>query len=230
MDTYQNRLQRLKQVVLEWIVTNGSLPGFDKRLQETKFMWKTVGPEGMTVYRGQGHSKPGIPNHGDPTTLIDGVRPILATTKNPEIAKRYMGDDCCLFEIRVDPGIRYIDAKELFTFPVKETGKSVTNVSNDTIDHLLEIVAPMKDTYWLKKAILEGNGRSTVRNVFLKRVREEDEILVDSLQGGFVVTPHMFKAKYVRKGRGRTFRSKALRRNKKNGHRLTHKSQNRRNR
>jgi hypothetical protein len=230
MDTPQRRVQYLKQVLVEWIVTNGSLPGFQDRVNASKPYWKLVPPEGMTVYRGQGHSKPGIPNHGDPTTLVDGTRPILATTKSMETAKQYMGTECCLFEIQVTPGIRYVDAKELFTFPDRETGQTITNVSNETIDNVLNLVGPMNDSYWLKKAVAEGNGRNAVRSVFLKRIHEEDEILFDGSQGGFVVTPHMFKAKYIRKGRGRTFRTKALRRNKKNGYRPSRKSQNRRNR
>jgi hypothetical protein len=189
-------------------------------------MWNLVGPEGMTLYRGQGHSIPGIPNRADPTTLLSGVRPILATTKSRDIALRYMGKECCLFEIQVQPGIRYVDAKEFFTFLDKETGESVTNVSNEIIDSLLRLTESMNDGYWLKKAVREGNGRNAVRNLFLKRLREEDEILLDGTQGGFTITPHIFKANYSPKGRGRTFRSKALRRNKKDGRRLTHKSQN----
>lgn len=183
----------------------------------------------MTVYRGQGHSISGIPNRADPTTLLNGVRPILATSKTPEIAKRYMGKDCCFFEIQLQPGIRYVDAKEVFTFQDKTTGEYVTNVSNEIIDNLLQLTESMNDGYWVKKAYREGNGRNAVRNMFLKRIHEEEEILVDSTQGGFTVTPHTFKARYTPKGRGRTFRTKALRRNK-NGHRPTRKSQNRRNR
>lgn len=235
------RIQFLKQVVLEWIVTNGSLPGFQDRVNASIPAWGVVGPKEMTVYRGQGHSKPGIPIRSDPTTLLDGIRPIVATTKSMDVAKLYMGEDCCLFEIQVSPGIRYVDVKELFTFysydNVKREKQQVTNVSNDTIDQLLTNVATMPDSYWLKKATLEGKGRTAVRTLFLKRVHQEDEILLDGSQGGFTVTPHMFKATYrskghgrtlgrMRKGRGRTFRTKALRRNKKNGRRLTHKSQN----
>ena len=229
MDTPQRRIQQLKQVVLEWVVTNGSLPGFDERVLSSKPSWKVVGPEGMMVYRGQGHSIPGIPNRADPATLLNGVRPILATSKTSDIAKRYMGKECCLFEIQVQPGIRYVDAKELFTFPDRATGQLITKVSNETIDNLLRLAESMPDGYWVKKAIREGNGRDAVRNMFEKRINEEDEILLDSTQGGFTITPHIFKAKYSPRGRGRTFRSKALRRNK-NGYRPTRKSQNRRNR
>ena len=228
MDTPGNRYKALKQVVLEWVVTNGSLPGFEERVQSSKSLWKVVGPEGMTVYRGQGHSIPGIPNHADPTTLLNGIRPIIATTKSRDIALRYIGNECCLFEIQVQPGIRYLNAKETFTFD--SNGEKVTAVSNEIIDNLLRIAESMPDTYWVKKAIREGKGRDAVRNIFKKRISEEDEILLDSTQGGFTVTPHIFKAKYSLRGRGRTFRRKALRRNKKDGHRLTRKSQNRRNR
>jgi hypothetical protein len=230
MDTPGNRYKALKQVVLEWVVTNGSLPGFEERVQSSKPLWKVVGSEGMKVYRGQGHSIPGIPNHGDPATLLNGVRPILATTKTPEIAKRYMGKECCFFEIQLQPGIRYVDAKDVFTFQDKATGESVTNVSNEIIDNLLRLTDSMGDGYWVKKAHREGNGRNAVRNMFLKRINEEEEILIDSTQGGLTITPHTFKVKYTPRGRGRTFRTKALRRNKKNGRRLTHKSQNGRNR
>lgn len=229
MDTPQRRIQNLKQVVLEWVVTNGSLPGFQERVNTSKPYWKVVGTEGMTVYRGQGHSIPGIPSHGDPTTLIDGVRPILATTKSEDVAKRYMGKECCFFEIQISPGMRYVDAKQLFTFPDKNSGEMITNVSNETIDSLLQATESMNDGYWVKKANSEGNGRQAVRTMFLKRMNE-DEVLLDSSQGGFTITPHTFKAKYMRKGRGRTFRSKPLRRNKKNGHRFTRKSQDGRNR
>lgn len=228
MDTPQRRVQYLKQVVVEWIVTNGSLPGFQERVNASKPYWKLVPPEGMTVYRGQGHSKPGIPPKGNPESLLSDVRPILATTKTVDVAKRYMGADCCLFEIQVAPGIRYVDAKELFT----ETGEMVTNVSDETIEKILELAQQVENPkYWIKLAIAEGNGIGAVRKMFLKRLNAEDEVLIDSTQGGFTVKPYMFKAQYTPKGgRGRTFRTKALRRNKKNGYRPSRKSQNRRNR
>lgn len=231
MDTPQRRTQYLKQVVLEWIVTNGSLPGFQDRVNLSKPSWKVVGPAGMLVYRGQGHSKPGIPSKGNSEVLLPDVRPILATTKTMDVAKQYMGNECCIFEIQVAPGIRYVDAKELFTFPDKETGAMVTNVSNDTIEKILELAQQIENpNYWMKTAVAEGNGVNAVRKLLLKRLNVEDEILLDSSQGGFVVTPYIFKAKYIRKGRGRTFRTKASRRNKKNGRRLTYQSQNGRNR
>jgi hypothetical protein len=223
------RYKQLKRVILEWVVTNGSLPGFEERMSSTKPLWKFVGPGGLMVYRGQGHSIPGIPSRADPATLVTGVRPILATSKSRDVATRYMGKDCCLFEIQLQPGIRYIDAKVLFTFTDRVTGKSITNVSNETIDSLLGLAAPMNDEYWLKKAIASGNGRNVVRAMFLKRLSEEDEILVDSTQGGFTVTPRTFKATYALRGRGRTFRTNTLRRSK-NGYRPPRKSQNRRDR
>ena len=238
MDTLEARVKFLKQVVVEWVVTNGSLPGFQERVNASKPSWKVVGAEGMIVYRGQGHSKPGIPPKGNPELLLPEVRPIIATTRTVDVAKRYMGEDCCLFEIKVSPGIRYIDAKELFTFPDKETGEMVTNVSNETIEKILELAQQVENPkYWIKLAIAEGNGVGAVRKMFLKRLTAEDEVLLDSSQGGFTVKPHMFRAQYTPKGgrksrvsRGRTFRSKALRRNKKNGYRPTRKSQDRRNR
>jgi hypothetical protein len=221
------RYKQLKQVILEWVVTNGSLPGFEERMASTKPLWKLVGPGGLTVYRGQGHSIPGIPSLADPATLVTGVRPILATSRSRDVATRYMGKECCLFEIHIQPGIRYIDAKATFTFTDRATGKPVTNVSNETIDSLLGLAASMSDGYWVKKAIAAGNGRNVVRAMFLKRLSEEDELLVDSAQGGLTVTPRTFNATYKLRGRGRTFRSKTLRRSK-NGRRPTRKSQNRR--
>ena len=229
MDTPNKRIQQLKQVVLEWVVTNGSLPGFEDRVQSSKHLWSVVGEEGMMVYRGQGHSINGIPNHGEPSTLLNGVRPIIATTKSRDVAQRYMGKECCLFEIQVEPGIRYVDTNKLFTFPDFKTGAMITNVSNDTIDQLLQLAENMNDGYWIKKAIRAGNGRDAVRRVFLKRIREEHEIILDSAQGGFTVTPHIFKARYTPKGgRGRTLRRSSKRSNK-NGYRSTRKSQCRRN-
>jgi hypothetical protein len=155
---------------------------------------------------------------------VDGVRPILATTKSIETAKRYMGRECCFFEIQVAPGIRYIDTNNLFTFPDRDTGELVTNVSNEAIDKLLALAESMPNSFWLKKAILRGTGRWVVRTLFLQRVRDEEEVMIDGTQGGFTVTPHMFKARYTTKGRGRTLRRTSNRRSK-NGRRSTRKSQ-----
>jgi hypothetical protein len=224
----------LKPIVLEWIVTNGSMIGFAERLEQTKKFWSVVGPEGMKVYRGQGHTKPGIPSVGDPEKLEDGLRPVIATSSSQESAIRYAGPKCCLFEIALDPGTRYIDVKNLFTFPDKDTHKDVTAVSNATISEMAVHVAGMPPNYWLQKAIKNGSIQGVVRSVFNTRVNSELEIMVDGSQGKFDVTPvehfKTFSARYTRKGGRVPSLRRRTRRKNKNGRRSTYKSKDGRNR
>ena len=187
-------MDALKLVLLEWIVTNGSLPGFVYRLEESKNMWDTVPSTGMIVYRGQGHTIAGIPLREAPTNLKIGVRPVLATTKTKDVAIRYMGKDCCLFEIYVSPGTQYVDTRQVFTVKDKETGLPVPEVSDTIIDRLLALTEGMPEKYWLRDAIKNGRGQHAVRKLFMKRITTEDEVLIDSSKGSFTVSPMQYKA------------------------------------
>jgi hypothetical protein len=107
-----------KPFVLEYILTNGALPGFKERLETSKESWKTVTTP-FTVYRGQGHTKPGIPV--PPNTvknnIKNSVRPVISTTKNITNALQFTDQQgCCIFEITVQPGIRYLDFTEFPDF------------------------------------------------------------------------------------------------------------------
>jgi hypothetical protein len=232
----------LKALTLEWVLTNGSLPGFAERVEFTKPIWfKVAAP--FTVYRGQGGEVKGIPKVGeeDPSVLKEGVRPVIATSKSKDSILRFMGKDCCLFEIEVQPGIRYIDVERVFTSRNGE-GKSYLFVPGDVIEMVRQRVKGMDPTYWLKPNL----PHAVLRNLFLRRLRgytkkdgtvvpPEMEIILDGTQGVFedrteIEPGKVFKTSYklssaVGKGRVRTFRRTSKRRSK-NGRGPTRKSKN----
>jgi hypothetical protein len=99
-----------KQLMIEYILTNGTLPGFLKRFEEILPSF-SISTEPFVVYRGQGHSKPGIAKIEGVSkqTLIETKKPI-STSKNIErVIKFTDGERCCIFEIMVEPGIRFFD-------------------------------------------------------------------------------------------------------------------------
>jgi hypothetical protein len=86
----------VQALVFEWVLTNGSLPGFADRVNATKHLWpKTPEPQRI-VWRGQGRVKPGIPQLAAPNSIRSDVRPVISTSEDKTSAAVFGGDDCCL--------------------------------------------------------------------------------------------------------------------------------------
>ena len=111
----------LKRVVVEWVLTNGKLPGFEDRVKQSYPEWNIV-EKPMLVYRAQGGSityKPkGAPGPG---FLVKGIRPILATSKVAPSTLRYANSECCIFAITLEPGTRYVDVNDLVRKGIDES-------------------------------------------------------------------------------------------------------------
>lgn len=187
----------LKEVVTEWVLTNGKLPGFAERLTATLPKWSIVGPEGMVVFRGQGGDR--IQKSGDAQTneIEPAVRPVLAASKTPYSVPKYTGKDCCVFKITLKPGIRYIDVNALLVFrePIG-LGKRVLGVKNSVIESILQR-CNSSGPGWnsttppivARKAILErciGNHEIMSDGRLNFKVLPENEIMIDGLQGVFL--------------------------------------------
>lgn len=232
----------VKLVVAEWVLTNGKLPGFSDRVRQTLPLWNTVGAEGMTVYRAQGGFVAGPPGSPLPSSLVFGVRPVLATSKDPSVIARYADQikKCCMFKINLAPGTRYIDVNSAIT--LLNEGGPPTLAITDTILDAIRSECPTVGTFprrttplpVMRKAILDrcvGRMKVTTQEY----IPSEQEVMVDGMYGGLTapapVQPIMgfraFEVAYTPRSiggsRGRTFRTKAKRMNK-NGHRPTRKS------
>ncbi len=220
------------RLAVEWVLTNGGLTGFKERVDASLSKWETVGPEGMTVYRAHGHTKPGIVClNSDPKQLCSGVRPVLATSKDLKVVKEFSGLTCCIFSIHLREGVRYLD--------ITKATEGVFD--NDSVFTELRTLSCESDP---PKWPCSKNKRFPPRvlwSIFSDRVRgkpgklPEQEVLVYE-NGAFgkktdgEPTPEgveTFNVDYAPKvggrSRGRTFRSTSKRRNK-NGRRLTRQS------
>lgn len=228
----------LKQVVAEWVLTNGASPKFQERVIESKDRWNIVEKDPMTVYRGQGHTIKGIKVTGDPTELVASKRPVLATSKSPESIARYAGGDCCIFEITLMPGTRYINVNDIVSgLPLED-------------EAALELMKTVRDRYNSEKekgrSALPSNSRNTLLKVLHDRafgadgVPAENEIMVYGLEGTLsepepipdIAGKRAFRVVYTPPppaGRGRTFRRKPKRMNK-NGRRSARQSRHNRHR
>ncbi len=232
----------LKQVIAEWVLTNGKLPGFLERMKPTLPLWSVVGEGGMTVYRAQGGFIEGDVGGPPPNTIQTGIRPVIATSKSPNAISRYAGADCCIYEIKLQPGTRYIDVNPTVTFSNSggETALAIKNIVLSNIQKMCPAVGsfPTNKTFprTMREMILARcMGRTKFQGT--KRaeyIPAEQEIMVDGTVGGFSSqTPidpiggkQAFRVTYgPPKGgrRGRTFRRKPKRSNK-NGSRFTRKS------
>lgn len=188
----------LKSFVFEWVITNGSLPGFDQRLNDTKPLWQTVTEE-MTVYRGQGHAKKGIPSLGPPNVLSTGIRPIISTSKDRASVTEYAGADCCIFKIILKPGVKYLDIESIFT-------------PEDDYEALADNVRKRASGSWVKPT----TPRKVLAAFFMKNMSKEHEIMVLSdgsfsdpvSEGG---KPEVFATTYSPKTAGRRRRRKTRR-------------------
>jgi hypothetical protein len=235
----------LKQVIAEWVLTNGKLPGFEERMTTTLPLWSVVGPDGMTVYRAQGGFVLPHSSSMQPNVITDGVRPVIATSKTIGAINRYAGSECCIFEIKLQPGTRYLDVNQTVTFLDADRGKPALGIKNAVLSRITEMCPasgsfPSTNTplFKLREIILDRcNGRvKGLGTESVEYIPSEQEIMVDGIQGTFSkATPiepkngkQTFQVTYgPRKGgRGRTFRRKAKTSNK-NGHRFTRKSKHR---
>jgi hypothetical protein len=238
------------QVVVEWVLTNGKLPGFDGRLASSLTAWETLDTR-MTVYRAQGGGVTRKIVGTEPTGLQVGVRPILATSKDPASIVRYAEKECCLFEIILQPGTRYLDVSKIVKGPI-----SVDDIRAFREHCNPEIVTWPKPTtgtqYIIKELLARCDGRTTFERPKKgetekeKEIKEivppEKEIMVYAVGGTFSGEAPIEEniegrvAKRVtftppppppsggrRSSRGRTFRRTSRRRDK-NGGRPTRKS------
>jgi hypothetical protein len=104
----------VEALVFEWVLTNGSLPGFADRVSATKHLWPETPEPHLIVWRGHGRVKPGIPQLAPPDSLRSDIHPVIGTSRVKESAAVFGGEDCCLYRIVVKPGVRYLDAEHLF--------------------------------------------------------------------------------------------------------------------
>ncbi len=229
-------MDELKGVVAEWILTNGKLPGFDERLKATLPMWSVVEKD-MVVYRGQGGViTPNVsPVHH--TEIVSDVRPVIATSSSPESVVRYAGQDCCIYAIKLKPGIRYIDVNRLISFIVPEgIGKRVIGIKDAVLQDLLDRCPEPPTNKFPSAATTPGQARNALMQRCFGRHRvtpdglevsvpPELEIMVDGTQGTFrnkkPICPMIhetitYTVEYGLKvgGRGRTLRRTSRRRNK----------------
>jgi hypothetical protein len=193
-------MDAVKLLIFEWVITNGSLPGFAERLEATKPMWKTVEAD-MTVYRGQGHSKKGIPAVGavPPNVLKGDIRPIISTSKERASVLDYAGPDCCIFQIVLKPGVKYLDIEAMF---------GADDAYEDLADEVRKL-APASGS-WVRP----NTPRHVLTSFFMKNLKKEHEVMV--LGGGTFTepvsiggTPQGFEVSYSPKTAGRrvqTFR------------------------
>jgi hypothetical protein len=233
---------QIHQVIAEWVISNGKLPGFKDRVIASLPGWNTVGPGGMYVYRGQGGLvKPPLGAVATPKELDIGIRPVIATSRDPAAVIRYAGPDCCMFLIKLQPGTRYIDVNTRVTF-MGDHGDRALAIKNSVLEKVRDLCKDLSEGYFptnktplpvIRKEIL---NRCLGRELKHEIIPAEREIMVYGIGGtmsapvpipGKINGKESFSVTYTPPsvGRGRTFRSKPKRKNK-NGHRPTRKSGN----
>jgi len=239
----------LKRVIAEWVLTNGTLEGFEGRVRATLPEWSVVGKdETLVVYRAQGGDIT-TKRTADPSNLIPGVRPVLATSKDELAILRYAGAECCIFKITLGPGIHYIDVNKTVTFN-NEEGKTVLGVKNTVLKDICSEI-PRGAPTWptsatpapaVRQAMLDrcmGRVKYDTKGTPKEYVPSEQEIMVYGLEGTFSAPTEIdaiggkraFEVTYSLPAggvRGRTFRRKAKRLNK-NGRRSARQSRRYRN-
>jgi hypothetical protein len=171
----------IKNLIVEYILTNGTLPGFDVRFDETLEYWETS-DEPFLVYRGHGSSKKGIKRlEGIAVNeLKNSVRPIISTSKDKEIVIKKFTDYaekkegiCCFFEITVEPGIRFIDFSKIPTdyFNINSI-RTFMNMKKE-IDPENKLFPNQKFPY------------SKLLDILKTRKDTEQEVILDGMQGTF---------------------------------------------
>jgi hypothetical protein len=223
----------VKEVIAEWVLTNGSLPGFQQKVIDTHTHWDSVGSEGMTVYRGQGGKITPVPGT-IPESLRVGVRPVLATSTNSSSILPYTGDACCIFRIKLERGTRILGVKRTVTDPADTSKLYVKGAI------LKDIATRCAPENWSGRWPNPNTPYSPLKKAMLDRCESEDEIMVYFLDGTItepVLSSDTIGGKTVydvtytppasagsRISRGRTFRRTSRRRNKKNGGRSARQS------
>jgi hypothetical protein len=169
--------------MIEYILTNGYLPGFQDRFDSSLPEWQ-VSDESFTVYRGHGHVKKGIERHvGVSTnTLKNSVRPIISTSRNKDFIIHKFTDYetkqegiCCLFQISVAPGIRFLDFDSI-------PSEYITISSIKKFMELKKTADP-EDLIWPSYKL----PSKRLLDIVLKRKIIEQEIVLDGHQGSFVI-------------------------------------------
>lgn len=240
--------ESLERVIVEWVLTNGTLEGFDTRVRDTLPQWDTVGPEGMTVYRAQGGFIEAPSGAPAPSSLVLGLRPVLATSKDPTAIVRYAdkSKNCCIFKIHLAPGTRILDVNRALTFldgNNQSTAAIKTSILREIRNECPSTGAFPTNTTPLRvmESVIVDRCIGRMKRRTGEYIPPEQEVMVDGKNGTLTqpvpIDPisemQAFEVTYMpneRGGsRGRTFRSKTMRRNK-NGRRLTHQSKARRNR
>jgi len=165
----------VQALVFEWVLTNGSLPGFADRVNATKHLWPETPEPQRIVWRGQGRVKPGIPQLAAPNSLRSDVRPVISTSEVKESAAVFGGEDCCLYQIVVKPGVRYLD--------VETVGAGY--IPSYVVDYVKSLIPADR-----KGFISSATPTMKLISAFKTRIAKEHEILLEG--GGIFADPVSF--------------------------------------
>ena len=165
----------VQALVFEWVLTNGSLPGFADRVNATKHLWPETPEPQRIVWRGQGRVKPGIPQLAAPNSLRSDVRPVISTSEVKESAAVFGGEDCCLYQIVVKPGVRYLD--------VETVGAGY--IPSYVVDYVKSLIPEDR-----KGFISRATPTMKLISAFKTRIAKEHEILLEG--GGIFADPVSF--------------------------------------
>lgn len=182
---------KLKAIVFEYVLSNGDLPGFQERLESTLKYW-SVATEPFDVFRGQGHSKPGIQRIGNsPSQLRSDLRKTISTSRDIGNIMQFTNTKnnketvCCVFKIQVMPGIRFLD---LF-----EAGSGF--IPDEIVE---DFIKRLKEENEIRK-IAKKNGKGgkeplrlppskiPLLKIFKERLEKEKEVLLYSAGGHFSI-------------------------------------------
>ena len=165
----------VQALVFEWVLTNGSLPGFADRVNATKHLWPETPEPQRIVWRGQGRVKPGIPQLAAPNSLRSDVRPVISTSADKASAAVFGGEDCCLYQIVVKPGVRYLD--------VETVGAGY--IPSYIVDYVKSLIPEDR-----KGFISRATPFMKLISAFKTRIAKEHEILLEG--GGVFADPVSF--------------------------------------
>ena len=192
----------VQALVFEWVLTNGSLPGFADRVDATKHLWPETPEPQRIVWRGQGKVKPGIPQLAAPGSLRSDVRPVISTSEDKASALVFGGDDCCIYQIIVKPGVRYLNVEDV----------GARYIPDNVVNYVKSLIPPDRKGFTSRTT-----PNMVLVNTFKTRIGKEHEIL---LEGGGIFTepvsfsesvPKEFHTSYQMKSGGRRHGSSARR-------------------
>jgi hypothetical protein len=182
-----------KKLAIEYILSNGTFPGWTDRLESWRKTWKSIEKD-TVVYRGQGHEKESIIKlHNKPEELLPGIKNVISTSLNKNhVGKQFTNykmkklEACCLFEITLKPGIHFFDFN------------TISGISDQDIEDFLQLkktLDPKNIIPWPKidqdetgKIIKVTPPKTVIYNYLLKKKTEEQEILIDGREGKFTMT------------------------------------------